>query len=72
MWAIVTYFSVLMVMAMRTGQPEFVVPLALTAAALITWLEQLAGTDDRVGYTASHTGPGLLYDVYSDRDDPKR
>jgi hypothetical protein len=41
MWQIVAYFTVLMVMAMRTGQAELVIPLALTAAALITWLEQL-------------------------------
>lgn len=41
MWQIVTYFTVLMVVAMRTDQPEFVIPLALIAAALITWLEQL-------------------------------
>ncbi len=44
MWQIVSYFAVLMVVAMRTDQTEFVIPLALIAAALITWLEQLEGT----------------------------
>lgn len=74
MWQIVSYFTVLMVVAMRTHQPEFVIPLALIAAALITWLEQLDDNNDAVRHTSgstgpiSHSGPGLLYDTYHNRD----
>lgn len=78
MWGIVTYFTVLMVVAMRTHQPEFVIPLALIAAALITWLEQLDNNDDVIRPTSgstgtdSHSGPGLLYDTYNNRDHTTR
>lgn len=76
MWMLNTYFFVIILAAMRTGELWTIVPVAAVFMLLLYWLEELEdyGTDytvERPPSRDNHHSDRLLDDTLSDLDNSK-